>query len=111
MFRVKQSLVSTDCLKCCIASILHLKKSQVPNFDRLYKDNWFIKVKLWLLERGYKMELSPEPSWGYCIGIVTTNLCDFPDTHAVIYKNGYKVFDPSPYKQRVKKVIGYLKIS
>jgi hypothetical protein len=91
-----------DCWRCCIASLLHLPASSVPNF--VEDDRWWEATQAWLAERGLGMMLVDlegceryplMPEGVLCIGSGPSPRGDW--RHSVIVDEGLEVmFDPHP---------------
>lgn len=93
-----------NCLATCVASMLDIPVSQVPNF--IESEDMFGLLGKFLAERGYEFKgfwYYPPPDWanqfrgvdGYAI-IGGPSPRPYVHAHAVIYKNGLPFFDPHP---------------
>lgn len=57
-----------DCLRCCIAALLELPASKVPNFVEVHDDpenpfpGWYLALQTWLAEKGFFFLEMPLPA-------------------------------------------------
>lgn len=109
MKQVKQTSFGTqptlpdvgNCLAACVASILELPISQVPNFSFTPNgEDWYEdKLLTWLKTRGFTaLFVKYDPELGrlgcYCVASGKSPRGDH--LHAVVYKDGKVVWDPHP---------------
>jgi hypothetical protein len=107
-----------NCFAACLASILEMVVSVVPNFPLLHGDmEWIYRCNQWLWPKGLGLlAVAPPPehidsfltmmaeSGAYFIVSGESGLgCE----HAVIYKDGKLVHDPMPGGDGIKEVRCY----
>lgn len=102
-----------DCLTQCIAYIIDVHPFRVPLFVRPRYKLWWNRVRSYLDSMGYKIRCFDgiPPNSGYAIVVGTSSEPGWE--HAVVYKNGKMVFDPSnlPTKWRDNRCRRYFIIS
>lgn len=101
-----------DCHRACVASILELDPSVVPNFVGEAQDpgheDWLARMNAWTRQFGLGVvwvEVE-DPSWrspGYYVGSFET---DRETRHCVVMKDDAVVWDPSPRPSQLKKFVG-----
>jgi hypothetical protein len=93
-----------NCMATCVACILNIPVSEVPNF--VTKHRTFDLLNEFLAERGHKFKgfwYYPPPNWadyfkgvgGYAI-IGGPSPRPYVNAHAVVYKDGMPFWDPHP---------------
>ena len=98
-----------DCLRACVASVLNLRYEDVPHFmDRdgeVNEDYWNVELCEWAerLEMQPVFILPPFEFQGY--SVVTGTTRDKSILHSVVYRGSKMVFDPSPEKFGILKVV------
>lgn len=105
---------SGDCFAACIASLLEMPLEEVPNFCA-EGEEWPINAINWYRGQGFailEFDYSDQPDsvaiaemkslGGYCI--VSGQSSRFDCLHAVIYKDGELIHDPSPDGGGVKDI-------
>jgi hypothetical protein len=96
-----ENSVHGNCMAAALASLLDLSLSDVPAFEEMNDEEWFLAFWHWLNDRGYEMETSNssdpiEPSEtidGYYIANGPSPRGVY---HSVIYKDGGLAHDPHP---------------
>jgi len=93
-----------DCLPACVASLLHLKLEDVPDFVALNRSRWPDLLLRWLSDYGYgNLVLSRQQasnvglkeSGALCIAVGKTTRSE--EYHAVLWRRGKCLHDPHPY--------------
>ena len=103
-----------NCFSACLASIMDLDISEIPNFAQLHNDTgeWldaffeFIRnyPKFELNGSGHKIEeLKNYPGVDGYVIVCGSSPRGFKAGHSVIYKNGEPFFDPHPDNTFLKK--------
>lgn len=98
VFQTKFRHPDGNCVPACIASILELPLSEVPELEYDRRD-WFCRYRDRLLSVGIQLSLYCEPrelSGYYIKTIVTRYGEDAYSAHAVVCHNGVVVHDPHP---------------
>lgn len=92
-----------NCFASCVASILELELTEVPNFCAGRVKDWMVPFQDWLAERGLhaiEMTVADQEAWieaskpcGWCIlsGPAPRGLA-----HSVVARDGRMVHDPHP---------------
>lgn len=88
-----------NCLAACVATLLEIPLSTVPNFMR--QPNWYNAFSRWLWERGYAIvsvnSFHREP-------VIAIGQSPRGRAHAVIYQYGRLIFDPHPDNTGIRAV-------
>lgn len=96
MRRVTQSRTGEDgtCFRSCVASLLNLKESQVPDWPDANQD---AGVNRWLAGRGLRYDEVPVQAASAPVGLhIITGLSPRGGAHAVVGRDGCVVMDPHP---------------
>lgn len=100
-----------NCFASCVASILELELSEVPNFCAAKVEDWMIAFQDWLAERGLhaiEMTVADQEAWieaskprGWCIlsGPGPRGLA-----HSVVGQDGRIAHDPHPSRHGLDKI-------
>ena len=111
MIPVMQSNLSStegDCFAACVASILEVSLSDIPNFMLQKGDKWWDHYNKWLLENyncvafNFELDSNNREEWIslciesnlYCMGTIK---CSNRLIHSVVLKSGNIVHNPWPY--------------
>lgn len=106
-------LINGNCLAACIASLLELPITEVPNVEVLFDaDNptfYYSTLQIWLKSKGYQIKednrfkifhwggaIEPETTDKYYL---VTGVSPRGVKHVCIYKNGKLVHDPHPSQE------------
>jgi hypothetical protein len=90
-----------NCFAACIASILELPLSDLPDPDLADKDAWWLTWISWLRERNltlYVWEVNPDADIPHGYSILATRPPGLPAGygHAVVAFDGHVVWNPNP---------------
>jgi hypothetical protein len=90
VLQTKHGVPQGNCFTACVASLLGMSITDVPEYDCDYSDaDWWSKWVAWFAARG----LSPELTWrapsGYALMTVRT-----PMPHCVVVRNGELIWNP-----------------
>ena len=92
-----------NCFQACVASLLEMPLSDVPDFCNLYPKDWFLQFGSWLKPRGMsaimikyddKADLAEVLKDQYVLAGGKSAVRDIP--HEVVWMNGEVMWDPAP---------------
>ncbi len=81
-----------NCLAAALASILHLKIEDVPEFEEMCKSTWKPALRKWSSDVGASIEFTTSIPKGFSVGVGIHKSGGF---HAVVLKDGFFFFDPN----------------
>jgi hypothetical protein len=96
-----------NCLAACVASLLHLDITEVPNFCQGQEEGWFGRMLDWLRPLGlaaFWFKGPPTHHLAECPVIVSGVSPRGPWLHAVIWRDGAIVHDPHPSRAGIGDV-------
>lgn len=99
-----------DCFAACVASILELPLSEVPNYSQT--GVWWIQWSEWLLSRNlYLLEVrrgdDSEEEFVKGYHIITGPSYSGDWNHSVVGLNGKMVHDPNPKRKGIRRPVWY----
>jgi len=109
MIKVDQTKIHSEstngnCFAACLASILEIPLSDVPEFEDMGKE-WFPNFYKWVEKKWlYALRLEKEFIFPGLYLVMGTSPRNKSINHQVIYKNGKMVHDPHPLREGVTEI-------
>lgn len=108
MRQYKQSILEPprgNCFSTCLACILELDPSNLPNFIGDFPEDWLDRLTAWLapMNLGVVFLDETERSSFYPPGysIMSCTMVDGANRHCVVARDGEMVWDPSPKDRKI----------
>jgi hypothetical protein len=114
---VEDQRTGSDCLRCCVASVLGLSWSEVPDFVKLHGVEWDVPLSEWARDRGIEVvrvrctsdgEMLPTAGRGTWIATGSTTR---GTSHAVVYRGTEMVHDPHESREGLEEITGAVFLS
>lgn len=106
--QTKFGLPDGDCFAACVASLLEMPLSEIPNFNKPTEDAWWFRFGEWMRVRGWHPVMLDNGGAGPGIAGPCFSLVggDSPRgvLHQTIWKDGRMVHDPHPSRDGLNNV-------